>query len=201
MLSLSGGGSKGAYEVGAIYQMMQMLEAPENYWDVVSGVSVGAINAAGLSLFGKGEEIDAAEFLMDLWSNLDNSQVFKWWNPHNPVEGLTKEEGILDNSPLYELLLGKYYLYNDIKRHAYVNAVDSLTGTYLAFPLHDKTKTPEYRVSAVVGSTSIPFIFPPRNMTEHGLDAILFDGGTGWGNNMITAINDCKSRPGITSDS
>lgn len=47
----------------------------------------------------------------------------------------------------------------------------------------------------------MPFIFPPRNMTEFGLDALLIDGGSTWNNNMISAINDCKSRPGIKSDS
>jgi predicted acylesterase/phospholipase RssA len=42
--------------------------------------------------------------------------------------------------------------------------------------------------SAVVGSSSIPFMFPPRNMTQFGLDYLMIDGGTTWNNNMISGI-------------
>ena len=57
ILSMSGGGSKGAYEAGAIHSIFNTLEAPDNQYDVVSGVSVGAINSASFALFGKGDEI------------------------------------------------------------------------------------------------------------------------------------------------
>jgi len=45
-LSLSGGGAKGAYEAGVIKTVTELLSAEESYYDVVSGVSVGAINTA-----------------------------------------------------------------------------------------------------------------------------------------------------------
>ena len=51
VLSLSGGGAKGAYEVGALQYLLTNLPAPHNQYDVISGVSVGAINALGYSLF------------------------------------------------------------------------------------------------------------------------------------------------------
>merc|ERR1719329_457534 len=40
-LSLSGGGAKGSYEVGALWQMARMLDEKEMQYDVVSGISVG----------------------------------------------------------------------------------------------------------------------------------------------------------------
>jgi predicted acylesterase/phospholipase RssA len=46
----------------------------------------------------------------------------------------------------------------------------------------------EYKVSAVVGSASIPFVFPPRDMSPYGQDNLLIDGGSGWNNNMISGI-------------
>ena len=57
VLSLSGGGSKGAYEVGVLQQMAMNFSESEMYYDVVSGVSVGAINASGIARFGKGESM------------------------------------------------------------------------------------------------------------------------------------------------
>lgn len=51
VLSVSGGGSKGAYEVGVIKGVVEYLE---DQYDVYSGVSVGSINALGFSLFDYG---------------------------------------------------------------------------------------------------------------------------------------------------
>ena len=56
VLSLSGGGSKGAYEIGVMESFVNMLPEAESYYDVISGVSVGSINALGFGTFGKGEE-------------------------------------------------------------------------------------------------------------------------------------------------
>lgn len=62
-LSLSGGGAKGSYEVGALWQMARMLNGSDMHYDVLSGISVGAINSAALALFEKGDEVNATEFL------------------------------------------------------------------------------------------------------------------------------------------
>lgn len=67
VLSLSGGGSKGAYEVGVMQTIVNSLEAPHNQYDVITGVSVGAINAAGFGLFAKGDEKYMTEYMLGLW--------------------------------------------------------------------------------------------------------------------------------------
>lgn len=69
---MSGGGSKGAYEAGALHSIFNTLDAPDSEYDVVSGVSVGAINSASMSLFEKGQEKELGDFLLDLWENLTN---------------------------------------------------------------------------------------------------------------------------------
>jgi predicted acylesterase/phospholipase RssA len=56
-LSLSGGGSKGAYEVGVLHQMARQLQGEDKVYDVMSGISVGSLNAAAMSLFEKGDEL------------------------------------------------------------------------------------------------------------------------------------------------
>ena len=67
MLSVAGGGAKGAYEIGAIHELVNTLDSPDSHYDVISGVSVGSINAAGAGLFGVGEEKEMADFLVNMW--------------------------------------------------------------------------------------------------------------------------------------
>lgn len=75
-LCLSGGGARGAYQVGAIKYLMG--ERGENY-DIFTGTSVGALNAAYLAQFPVGEELDAAHGLRELWLGLDSSKVWREW--------------------------------------------------------------------------------------------------------------------------
>lgn len=56
---MRGGGTKGAYEVGVLLGMLESLPAEELQWDVVSGISIGGVNAAMLALYEKGDEAAA----------------------------------------------------------------------------------------------------------------------------------------------
>ena len=56
-LVLKGGGNKGAYEAGAIYALVKNLHPDEVKYDVVSGISVGALNAAHVATYPKGDEM------------------------------------------------------------------------------------------------------------------------------------------------
>ena len=51
---MSGGGTKGSFEAGALWQMARMLNGTDMEYDVLSGISVGAINSAAFALFPKG---------------------------------------------------------------------------------------------------------------------------------------------------
>ena len=53
-LSMSGGGTKGSFEAGALWQMARLLNGSDMEYDVLSGISVGAINSAAFGLFPKG---------------------------------------------------------------------------------------------------------------------------------------------------
>ena len=83
-ISLSGGGAKGAYEVGALYEMTRLLDPSELEYDVISGISVGAINAAALAIHEKGKIKEAAQFLYDMWMNLTSDQVYESWDGFEP---------------------------------------------------------------------------------------------------------------------
>lgn len=88
----------------------------------------------------------------------------------------------------------------EVKKRVIVSANDANTGAYIHLPLHDMTDH-KMITSAVVGSASIPFFFPPRDMKEFGLDAILIDGGTSWNNNLVSGVDECLKIDGINDQS
>ena len=54
---MAGGASKGAYEAGILWGMYyEDTDKTKYQYDVVTGVSIGAINAGYISLFDKGDE-------------------------------------------------------------------------------------------------------------------------------------------------
>lgn len=73
-LVLSGGGCKGAYQVGALKKWL--LEDGRDY-DILCGVSVGALNTAFLSQAKLGDIASAYKKLADLWVGLNQSTIYK----------------------------------------------------------------------------------------------------------------------------
>ena len=83
-------------------------------WDVVTGVSIGAVNGAGLSMFEKGREKEASQYLVDVWGNLTAGDIYQNWAGGVPA-GLMWHEGIYDNSPESEFLRGTFEKFDGIK--------------------------------------------------------------------------------------
>ena len=67
---LEGGGALGAYEAGALYSLTQNLPAAEVMYDVVSGVSIGAINSAAIGVFPKGKPAEMSDWLIGMWNDI-----------------------------------------------------------------------------------------------------------------------------------
>jgi len=98
-LAMRGGGTKGAYEVGALKAMTEMMIPIEYAYDVVVGVSVGAMNAATIAIYKRGYEKIAVEYLNTLWSMLAVTDFWSNWPTLGPLEGLwrssmTTNEGL-----------------------------------------------------------------------------------------------------------
>ena len=67
-LAMSGGGVKGAFEAGALWGMYNQIEDKKSMeYDVVTGVSAGAINAIGVSLFSKEDTANMVRILSETW--------------------------------------------------------------------------------------------------------------------------------------
>jgi len=69
-LALSGGANKGAYEAGVLHGLSHILPEDHLYYDVVTGVSTGALNGGGISVWPKEKPKEMAEYLVETWTNM-----------------------------------------------------------------------------------------------------------------------------------
>ena len=66
-LVLSGGSNNGAWETGVMWGLVNYGNSTDFTWDVVTGVSAGAINTAGIATWAPGTEKDMIEWLSNAW--------------------------------------------------------------------------------------------------------------------------------------
>ena len=110
-LILSGGGARGAYEVGVLSYVFGDLvrrtgRVPRV--EIISGCSVGAVNGAFLASVAH-SPVRGMERLVDLWYRLDFSQVLSFGfreiaNLHRVWLGGAKPHGLFNAEPLAHLI-------------------------------------------------------------------------------------------------
>ena len=152
---MRGGGTKGAYEVGALKMMTEMLPAQETAYDVVVGVSIGGMNAGMLATFQKGDEKNAVKAMYESWLSNPASEMWENWSILGPVEGLWRSS-FLDNTKLANAI-GKVVDGKPFKRMIAIQSVDLDTGEIVIF---DETTPLGLTSQAILSSASIPVIFP-----------------------------------------
>jgi len=153
-LVLSGGGSKGAYQAGALKYIVGELGV---VYDAFCGVSVGAINCGFLSMFGYGQEQESAALLADLWSQLDSSKIYKRWFPFGRWHALWNKS-FFDSSPLQNLLRNGINL-DRIRasgKKVSVGTVSLSSGKYTIFD-----QASDHFIDAVIASASFPGMLTP----------------------------------------
>jgi len=114
-LVLTGGGARAAYQVGVLKAVRELLPSQEkNPFPIVCGTSAGAINAATLAVFA--DDFGAAvERLLEVWEHFHVHHVYRSdplgiarlgarWLAALTLLSRTSPEGLLDNSPLEEML-------------------------------------------------------------------------------------------------
>ena len=65
-------GSNGAWEAGVNYGLVHYGDPDRYKWDVVSEVSAGSINSAGIGVWAPGDEVKGSEWLTETWGSLTN---------------------------------------------------------------------------------------------------------------------------------
>ena len=99
-LAMSGGGTKGAFEAGALWGMYHTSEDKKKFeYDLFTGVSAGAINSGGLSVFAKGDEANMLQVLSDTWASLNTGNLYRNWKPFGMISGIMSHTGVVDTYP------------------------------------------------------------------------------------------------------
>ena len=178
-MALRGGGTKGAYEVGVLKAMTEMLIPEEYAYDVVEGVSIGALNAGLMATYEVGDEKAAINKLYEMWMSHPITDLWSNWNFLGPLEGIWRSsllsiKGL--EQMLHENFDGKKWV-----RGIAIQAVDINTGETVIF---DETTPQEKMVPALRGSSAIPLVFPPQIID----DMVLVDGGAFTNLDMNEAI-------------
>lgn len=164
-LVLSGGGSLGAYQVGAV---RRLVEAGRR-WGLFCGVSIGAINGAYLAMHPEAEATEAAEGLANLWRSIETCHVWRRWFPFGMAHGLWRPS-LVNSEPLAELVKREFSAARVVEagNKLRIGACTPTTGTYRVF---DETY-PEL-AKAILASSAFPLFLTPVE-----LDGSLYlDGG------------------------
>lgn len=157
-LVLSGGGSKGSFQAGAVTFLARHATYSQGF-DFISGTSVGAINATGLAMFNRTDFPKAAAWLQGLWEE----KLDIWSKRFPPWISALWAPSIGTNGGLVKLL--KKHLHAERLRASDVGldltAVNLLDGKLRRFTKQDFKSDGDLR-SAVLGSASFPVAFPPE---------------------------------------
>jgi NTE family protein len=200
-LVLSGGGARGAYEVGVLeYIFSEFLDASGNppKVDLISGTSVGAVNGAFVAS-SIGDVPSAIKHLVSIWTELELPHVLGFGLRQAAglyrvlLGGSGQARGVFDPAPL-SALVGRTVRWRQLRQNIRSGALRALTvstthvgtgqpvifvdaapgvGIPKSLGLHALVRRARIGQHHVLASAAIPLIFPP---VEIG-DEIHCDGG------------------------
>ena len=150
-LVLSGGGAKGAFQVG----VEKYLREVKGYsWDMIAGVSVGALNGTMLAM-GKEHRLEA------IWKTICNNQVYSGkFNILTAVKLLLGAKSVYSNDPL-AAIVEREIEPEKITCDLRIGTVSLKTGRYTVYRGDD----PNIK-RAVLASTVLPIVWPPQWVSE-----------------------------------
>ncbi len=168
-LILSGGGAKGAFQAAA----EKYAREEKGYsWDIIAGVSVGALNGAMLAM-------EKYQRLWQVWNSISDNQVYTGgFNLWSVIKLAFGAKSFYGNKPLWDMLqaeLDPKLIKGDLR----VGAVSLVTGEYFQF-----TKTEPELAKTVLASTVMPVIWTPVDISSTYRSMV--DGGV----RNITPIGD-----------
>ena len=155
-IAFESGGSLGAYEAGVVYGLVHSLNPEQVRWDIVSGVSTGAVNTGAMSMFPVGQELEASEYMISAWKSLNETSVFRPWE-EGYIYSLFYKPSLYDTTPLRSFLVSQ--IKNSPVRQVSILATNLETGDYEIF---NETLGADL-VEAIMSSAAPPLLFPPRH--------------------------------------
>ena len=154
-LVLSGGGSKGSWEAGAVKAVAEKY--PDGF-EFISGASVGALNCLTLAMYPKEEFQAAAAYAVSVWEDKVQKSSDVWrlrwplgipglWNPSVGVNDALKKL-------LADIVDPEKVRSSGVRVR--MAALDLITGN-----IHEYSQDSPDPVQGAVSSASFPFVFPP----------------------------------------
>ena len=166
-LILTGGSAAGAFQIGALDYLQRTLDYK---FDIITGVSVGALNASFLAQYKKGEDEKAVEDLMALWLSIKTENIHKRWFTFGKLAALWKKS-LYNSEPLRKLIEENVDL-ERIKtsgKKLQIGTVSVDHGDYKSFD-----ENSEDLVNAIKASAAFPLFLTPVHVSEPG--TLDFDG-------------------------
>ena len=189
---LAGGGARGAYQAGVLKAIGHILQVKTLPFDVVSGVSVGSLNAAVLA-----ENADdfptALDKLESIWGELHCQQIYKASNYElgkSVMRNLStlimkqRQTGhLLDTSPLHQLINDSidFSRINHNIKAGHLSALEVICVCYEShktvsfynhkqeqfedwnYPRHSSQRT-DFSAEHVLASSALPLFFPTTKL-------------------------------------
>jgi predicted patatin/cPLA2 family phospholipase len=176
ILSLSGGGSHGAFEAGVITKLLE----EGNKYDIIVGVSAGSLNVGFLSSV---KQIE--------WRDNINILNEAWWNTTKILEPSYNSVSLFTNKPIIDLLNNIFSLLRDENgdTKSFVGATRLSDGSFHLFDITDINKND--LVPYLLASSAIPVIFPPIEIDSE----YYVDGGVEKNEVVYQILSKCKSFP------
>jgi NTE family protein len=190
-LYLAGGGARGAYQAGVLKAIAAILQVKALPFSMVSGVSVGSINAAILTQHADDFALGVKK-LESLWSNIHCQDIFKTSNYQlgkSVVKNIShliikqRQTGhLLDTSPLHQFI-HEHIDFIKMKENivaGYLETVEVITNCYETqqtvsfyqhhtdfkdwfYPRHTSQYT-VINIEHILASSALPLFFPTVNI-------------------------------------
>jgi predicted acylesterase/phospholipase RssA len=200
-LVLSGGGARGAFQAGALVELLAYLEQRGKRIHILSGTSVGALN--GMSIAQAESLGAAAEEIERQWKVLTNPDIYqvRGWE----IVGLLMKfattrmdkwpflpgvDSLFDNTPLYDRYVKNYFRHDMVRARRtvdqfYVSLSSLNTGAAYLRSITDEPDTGR-AMQYIMASTITTVAYPPVRMviddpllppSVRGLPQYYADGG------------------------
>lgn len=197
-LVMTGGGARGAYQVGVSRALYEIVQKKEKLFEVITGNSAGAINSMYLAANAQNWDM-ATSNLVDLWKRIKPQNIYDLraktlsdlgmkWVSGTMFGGLTQRGShvnhLLDTKPL-RTLIHREMDFSDINeniRKGHLHGVALSTTNYnsgssvIFYQGHESIKDwsrsdrfshrEDLNVDHLMGSSAIPFFFPPVQIGE-----------------------------------
>jgi predicted acylesterase/phospholipase RssA len=178
-LILSGGGARGAFQAGALVELLQYFHRTGKRVNLLSGTSVGALN--GMSIAQAASLPDAAAEIERQWKKLTNPDVYKirGWEIVNLIMKFATTrmdrwpdvrgvDSLFDNTPLYETYVKDYFRHELVQQRRtvdefFVNLSSLNTGAAYAVSITQEQST-EQAMKYIMASTITTVAYPPVEM-------------------------------------